>query len=399
MSFEIINNIYWVGKTDWEIRNFHGKEYSTHKGTTYNSYLIKDEKTVLIDTVWTPYAKEFITNLKKHIDLEQIDYIIINHAEPDHSGALPELMKEIPNTPIYCSENALKSIKGYYKEEWNFVPVKTGDRLNIGVRELLFIEARMLHWPDSMFCYLTNDNILFSNDAFGQHYCSEHLYNDQVDQFELFQEAIKYYANIINPSNKLVQKKVDEILKLEIPIEMICTSHGVIWRDNPFDIVHKYVEWSKDYQENQISIIYDTMYNSTKFMAEAIAKGIKDIDNEVTVKLLNTSVSDRTDIITEVFKSKAIAVGSSTINSGILSSVNAFLDEIKGLKFKNKKGLAFGSYGWSGESVKIISEMLEMAGFNLLEKGYRVLWRPDKESISSCEKLGNKIANSIKNIN
>ncbi len=182
MVIELKKNVYWVGKVDWELRKFHGEEYSAHKGTSYNSYLIRDEKTVLIDTVWNPFCKEFVENLKKTIDLRKIDYIVSNHAEVDHSGSLDELMKHIPDTPIYCTANGVESLIGHFHKDWNFVPIKTGDKLLLGRRELVFIEAPMLHWPDSMFCYLTKDNILFSNDAFGQHYATELLYNDLVDQ-------------------------------------------------------------------------------------------------------------------------------------------------------------------------------------------------------------------------
>jgi anaerobic nitric oxide reductase flavorubredoxin len=199
-SFEIISNVFWVGKVDWELETFHGEELTTHHGSTYNSYLIQEEKTVLIDTVWKPFASEFVNNLASEIDLKQIDYIVANHGEIDHSGALPELMRLIPDTPIYCTANAVKSLKGMYHEDWNFNVVKTGDKLDIGNgKELVFVEMPMLHWPDSMAAYLTGDNILFSNDAFGQHYATEMLYNDLVDQCDLFQEAMKYYANILTP--------------------------------------------------------------------------------------------------------------------------------------------------------------------------------------------------------
>lgn len=395
MSFKINDRVTWVGKTDWELRNFHGEEYSTHKGSSYNSYLIKDEKIVLIDTVWKPFAKEFVANLKKEIDLNKIDYIIANHAEVDHSGALPELMKEIPNVPIYCTKNGVKSLKGHYHEDWNFVEVKTGDTLDIGKNKLVFIEARMLHWPDSMFTYVTGDNILFSNDAFGQHYASEFMYNDLVDQDELYKEAIKYYANILTPFSPLVIKKIEEVVKLNVPLDMICTSHGIIWRDNPLQIVNKYMEWANKYKENQVTLVYDTMWEATRIMAESIAQGIKNVDSSVNVKLYNSAKADKNDIITEVFKSKAILVGSSTINKGILSSVASILEMIKGLEFKEKKAAAFGSYGWSGESVKIINEELNKAGFQVIGEGLKELWRPDEEGIKRAIEFGESLARNM----
>jgi flavorubredoxin len=392
MSFKINDSVTWVGKIDWELRKFHGDEYSTHKGSSYNSYLVRGEKTVLIDTVWRPFAKEFVENLKKEIDLNKIDYIIINHGEPDHSGALPELMREIPNTPIYCTKNCVSSLKGHYHQDWNFVEVKTGDKLNIGSKNFVFIEARLLHWPDTMFSYLTEDHILFSNDAFGQHYASEFMFNDLVDQAELYQEAIKYYANILTPFSKLVEKKIEEVVALNVPVNMICTSHGIIWRDNPLQIVNKYMEWAKDYSENQVTLIYDSMWDATRKMAEAIAEGIKSTNNEVEIKLYNTARTDKNDVITEIFKSKLIIAGSSTINKGILYSIDGLLEMMRGMSFKGKKAAAFGSYGWSGESVAILNEELKKGGFELIDEGLKIFWVPDEAGVEKCKEFGRKLA-------
>ena len=349
MSFKMTDKVSWVGKIDWELKSFHGEEYSTDRGSSYNSYLIRDEKTVLIDTVWEPFAEEFVENLKKEIDLNEIDYIIAQHGEIDHSGALPLLMKEIPDTPIYCTGNGIKILKGHFHEDWNFVEVKTGDTLDIGESTLTFVEARMLHWPDSMMTYMDGESILFSNDAFGQHYASDHMYNDLVDQAELYQEAIKYYANILTPFSPLVTNKIKEILSLELPLSMIATSHGVIWRNNPEQIVEKYLEWADGYQENQITLVYDSMWGATRRMAEAIGEGIKSVDNEVTIKLYNAAKTDKNDVITELFKSKAILFGASTVNKGIMHATGGLLEMIQGIGFKNKKAAAFASYGWSGE--------------------------------------------------
>ena len=389
---EIKKDVFWIGKVDWEIRKFHGDEYSTHRGTTYNSYLVKDKKTALIDTVWSPFSAEFVRNLDNQISLKNIDYIVAQHAEIDHSGGLAELMEHIPDTPVYCTKNGMKSFKGHFHKNWNFMPVKTGDKLNLGKKELIFIEAPMLHWPDSMFSYLTEENILFSNDAFGQHLASEMLYNDSVDQAELVQECIKYYANILTPFSGLVEKKIEEFKSLNVPLDMICPSHGVIWRDNPLQIVGKYLDWSKNYQENQITIVYDTMWNGTRNMAEAIAKGVRSVDDEVVVKLFNVSHTDKNDVVTEVFKSKTLLVGSPTINRGILSAVAGFMEQIRGLKFKDKKAAAFGTYGWSGESVDMINQGLENAGFELLESGLKSTWNPDELSLKECVDFGKEIA-------
>lgn len=395
MSFKITDNVTWVGKIDWDLRKFHGEEYSTHKGSTYNSYLIRDEKSVLIDTVWRPFAEQFTENLKNEIPLDDIDYIIINHAESDHSGALPALMRNIPDTPIYCTANAVKSLKGHYHQDWDFRVVKTGDKLNIGSKEFIFVEAPMLHWPDSMMCYLTGDNILFSNDAFGQHYATEFMFNDLVDQDELYRECIKYYANILTPFSRLVDRKIQEVVGFNLPVSMICPSHGVLWRHDPLQIVKKYASWAADYQENQITILYDTMWEGTRRMAEAIAEGIKASDPGVNIKIFNTARRDKNDIITEVFKSKAILVGSPTINKGILSSLAGLMEELKGLGFKNKKAAAFGTYGWSGESVAILTGVLKDSGFAVVSDGVKALWNPDANAISDCIEFGENFVQEI----
>ena len=395
MAKKITEKVTWVGKVDWELNRFHGDEYSTHRGSSYNSYLVRDKKTVLIDTVWLPYDKEFVSHLKQEIDLNEIDYIIMNHNEIDHSGALPELMREIPHVPIYCTKKGEAIIRGHYHQDWNFVNVKTGDTLDLGTVTLTFIEASMLHWPDTMFTYMSGENILFSNDGFGQHFATESLLNDKVVQEELYYEAAKYYTNIMTLYSPMVTRKIKEIMAMNLPINMICTSHGVIWRDNPMQIVEKYLEWADGYQENQITIIYDTMWNSTRLMAEAITKGIQQVDSTVTIKLFNAAKEDKNDIMTEIFKSKAILMGSPTINNGYSYAVAGLLEMAHGLKFKKKKAAAFGSYGWSGDAPKMISEHLKGAGFELVDEGIKKLWIPDKAALEDCVAYGKHFAESL----
>jgi len=248
--------------------------------------------------VWGPFAGEFVENLRKEIPLDEIDFVIANHGETDHSGALPELIAQIPDVPVYCTRRGTESLAGHYRQDWDFHVVKTGETLSLGAKELVFVEAPMLHWPDSMMCYLTSDNVLFSNDAFGQHLATELLFNDLVDQAELYEEGINYYANILTPFSQLVHKKIKEVLALNLPVDMICPSHGVIWRDNPLQIVNKYLQWADAYAEKQITVAYDTMWNGTRRMAEAIAHGIEAADPHVTVKLFNVARSDKNDVIT-----------------------------------------------------------------------------------------------------
>ncbi len=392
---KLTGTVSWVGKIDWELTRFHGNEYSTHRGSSYNSYLVRDQKTALIDTVWQPFDKEFVARLKEAVDLNTIDYIIANHNEIDHSGALAELLREIPGTPVYCTANGAKILKGHYHQDWNFVTVKTGDSLDLGANKLVFVEAPMLHWPDSMLTYMAGENILFSNDAFGQHYAAESLYNDTVDQAELYAEALKYYANILTPFSSFVTKKINELLAMNLPISMICPSHGVIWRQDPAQIVGKYLEWADAYQENQISLVYDTMWNSTRKMAEAMAEGILEADPTIRVKLMNAAKEDKNDIVSEIFRSKAVLFGSSTINNGYLYAMGGLLEMVKGLKFKNKKAAAFGSYGWSGEAVKQLTAALTDCGFSIVDEGQRLLWVPDEAGLADCRAYGARFARAL----
>jgi anaerobic nitric oxide reductase flavorubredoxin len=393
MITELKKGVYWTGVVDWGIRRFHGHELSTHRGTSYNSYLIIDEKTALVDTVWEPFSKQFLENVREIIDPSKIDYVIANHAEPDHSGGLPELMRYAQNATLVVSKRGLESIEGHYHQKWNFKAVETQDKIKLGKNELIFIEAPMLHWPDTMFTYLTGHNILMSNDAFGQHYAAAFRFNDQVNQEELYEEAIKYYANILTPFSKQVIRKIDEILSLNLPVEIIAPSHGVIWRKEPLQIVNKYKEWAQQRPEKKAVVLYDTMWQATRRMAEAIGDGLA--AEGVDYKLFHMAVSDRNDVITAIFGAKAIVIGSPTFNCGLLPTITPILEDLKGLKFQNKIGAAFGSYGWSGESVKIIEEHLGKCKIPVAADGVLAKWQPKAADLESCKKLGQKVAQEI----
>ena len=396
MAKQITEKVSWVGKVDWELKSFHGDELSTHRGSSYNSYLVRDEKTVLIDTVWQPYDREFVNRLKQEIDLKDIDYIVMNHNEIDHSGALPELMREIPDTPIYCTKKGEAIIRGHYHQDWHFVNVKTGDTLSIGKSTLTFVEMTMMHWPDSMLTYLDADGgVMFSNDAFGQHYATESLYNDTVGDEEIMYEAEKYYANILNPFSPMVMKKIPQLEAMNLEISLICPSHGVIWKNNPLQIVEKYKQWSANYQEDQVTIVYDTMWQSTRKMAQAIADGIREVAPQTTVKIMNINRDDKNDVITDMWRSKAVLVGSPTINNGHSFAIAGLLEMASGLKFKQKKAAAFGSYGWGGGSVKQISAKLQEAGFELVNDGIAKLWVPDDDALEDCREYGREFAKNI----
>ncbi len=395
MKKTIKNNVSWIGYLDWELEKFHGDDFTIHNGSSQNAYLIEEEKTVLMDTVWAPHQFEFIENLKKEIDLNKIDYIVMQHGECDHSGSLPALMKEIPNTPIYCTAAAVKSLEGQYgKHGWDFHVIHTGDTLDIGNgKQLMFIEMPFLHWPDSMATFMTGDNILFSMDAFGQHYAVGEMYADKANQELLWSEALRYYVNIVNPYAPFVTRKVKELLSLNLPIEMIAPSHGAIWRENPLQIVDAYAKWADAYQENQITVVYGTMWNGTEKIAHAIAEEVAKQSPDTVVKVFNVDKASKDDIATEVFKSKAIAVGSPTILNDLLAGMEGFLYYLKSLKMQNKKAAVFGCYGWSGEGNKILRERLTDAGFKVVDEEVKSLWNPEDPDFAKIPALVTALLN------
>ncbi len=394
MVTELAKGVYWVGVVDWGLRHFHGYELSTHRGSTYNTHLIIDEKVVLVDTVWGPFQDQLIENIRQIIDPAKIDIVVANHGETDHSGGLPLVMRYAPEATVVVSGLGEESVEGHYHQPWKFKRVKTGEKIKIGQNELIFVEAPMLHWPDSMFTYLTGKNILMPNDAFGQHYATPFRFNDQVDQEELYEEALKYYANILTPFSNLVLKKIEEVLALNLPVEMIAPSHGVIWRKDPLQIVKKYQEWARQIPAKSAVILYDTMWEGTRKMAEAIGHGLATAG--VSYKIFYMAVSDRNDVITEIFKAKAIIVGSPTLNQGLLPTIMPILEDIKGLKFQNKIGAAFGTYGWSGESVKLIEEHFQQCKIPVVAPGVKAKWQPKAADLEACVKLGQTVAEAIK---
>lgn len=382
---KVTNKIDWIGIKDWDLRLFHGHELSTFKGSTYNSYVIRDEKTVLVDTVWLPHADEYMETLEKEVGIDNIDYIIINHMEPDHGGTLGKIMEKRPDLPIYCSIKGEETIKAYFHKEWDLRPMKTGDTLNIGENTITFVEMRMIHWPDSMLLYLDKEKTVLSSDAFGQHLCTKSLFNDEVDECVLYQEAIKYYANILTPFSKLIKKKIVEIAALNLDIEIIAPAHGVIWRDNPMQIVNAYAKWSDDYREEFAVILFDSMYDSTRKIALALEEGMGEAGKKV--KIFNASITDLSDMLTELYKADTIMIGSSTVNNGVLASIEIILHEIKGHKLGGKDFLAFGSYGWSGESPKHIHQKLLDAKLNPLADPISVFYNPTKQDLLEIKEL------------
>ncbi|NVM20487.1 MAG: flavodoxin domain-containing protein [Desulfobacterales bacterium] len=388
---EILKDIYWVGAIDWNTRDFHG--YSTYEGTTYNSYLIMDEKITLIDTVKKEFADELIINISQVVDPRKIDCVISNHTEMDHSGGLPRVMHKIgEDKPLYCSKMGHKNLTRHFPQKWNYKPVENGGELSLGKRTLTFIETRMLHWPDSMFTYVNENRLLFSSDAFGQHYAGLERFDDQTDD-AVMGHAKKYFANILLLYSPLILKLVDKVTEMGLALDMICPDHGIIWRQDPSKIIDAYVEWSNQAPKRKALVIYDTMWHSTETMAECIVDALG--QEGVDAKPMHLRRCHRSDIMTEVLDAGAIIVGSPTLNNGLFPTVSDFLSYMKGLKPKKKIGAAFGSYGWSGEAVKLINKELDAMKFELIDPGLKIQYVPDEEGIRACYELGNKIAQAL----
>ncbi|HPN31901.1 MAG TPA: FprA family A-type flavoprotein [bacterium] len=377
-AVELKNNIYWVGGIDWDLRNFHG--YLTQRGSTYNAYLIIDEKIVLIDTVKYYLSGELLKRISSVIDPSKIDYIISNHVEMDHSGSIPDICRIAKNAKIVTSANGLKGLKAHYKNDYDYTAVKTGDTLKIGKRELNFILTPMVHWPDNMLTYLPQEKILFSNDAFGQHIASSERFDFEYNFDIITAEAKKYYANIVLPYGQQVQSALKAAENLSIDI--IAPSHGIIWKNHISSIISSYQKWSKNETENKALVIYDTMWGTTKKIAHAIREKFE--RNGIKADLFNLQFNHISDIMTELLTAKYVCVGSPTLNNNILPTTSAFLTYLKGLSPKNRTGLAFGSYGWGGQSVGIIEEQLKLCGFELLPS-IKIQYVPDEKFLDEIE--------------
>lgn len=379
-KIELKSGIYYVGVVDWNLRNFHG--YSIHKGTTYNAYLIIDEKIALIDTVKAPFSTELLDRIAEIIDPAMIDYVISNHVEMDHSGAVPAVMKAAPNATLVTSDpNGFKGLKAHYGTDFDFHQVKAGDIISLGNRSLTFVATPMLHWPDNMVTYCPEEKILFSNDAFGQHYTSNKHFDDEVDFAKVMEDAQGYYANILMPFGAQAKKALAIVEGLDI--EMIAPSHGVIWRSHVKDILDAYHQYSDAVNEDTALIIYDTMWHSTEKIAHSIAEGF---DKKGTkVRLFDLKENELSDIITEVLTARYLVIGSPTLNNNILPNVAALLSYLKGLQPKGKKGFAFGSYGWGGQSIGNVNQSMEELGVEIILEPIRINYIPSKEQLLEVE--------------
>lgn len=377
--------IYWVGAIDWNIRNFHG--YVTNRGSTYNAYLIVDKKTVLIDTVKTPFFSEMMNRIEAIIDPQEINYLISNHTEPDHSGSITQFLNR-SNATLIATPAGQRGLRRYYGENLECITTKELPTLSLGTRTLQFVPVPMVHWPDSMVTYLPEEKLLFSNDAFGQHLASSKRFDDEVDPAILMQEAKTYYANIVMHLWAPIRRALTTLQSVEV--DMIAPSHGIIWRANPSQIVNAYTKWVDGVWQPRVVIVYDTMWGSTGLLAKAIAEGVA--SQGVEVELYKLGSANQTEVITSLLDARAVLIGSPTLNNGLFPTVAGFLTYMKGLKPRNKLGAVFSSYGWSGGAKKEAEAMLTATGIEVLPCDLKVTFRPTTEELKRAVAFGQQVA-------
>ncbi|MDR1044470.1 MAG: flavodoxin domain-containing protein [Candidatus Adiutrix sp.] len=395
-TVKVLDNVYWVGALDCDIRDFHG--YRTSDGSTYNAYLIIDEKITLIDTVKAPFVPELLARISEIVDPKKIDQVVSNHAEFDHSSGLPQVMAQIgADKPVYSSKMGEKALKAQMPDcrALNFKTVGSGDSLSLGRLSLKFLETRMVHWPDSMFSFCPELGILFSQDAFGMHLATSRRFDDEVGRNVWGYEALKYYANILTPYSGVIDKLLQAVASsgLMNQVKIICPDHGIIWRSNPGEIVGLYQKWVKQTPTRKAVLVYDSMWKSTEKMALELSGTLS--GQGVLVKLMNMKYNHRSDVVTEIFNAGAVLVGSPTINNDVYPTVAEVMAYMRGLKFMNKIGAAFGSYGWSGEAPKIVQTQLAGMKYQMVSPELRVQWLPDESALPPIRDLARAVADAL----
>ena len=387
-AVKVTDSVYWVGAIDWTIRDFHG--YTTPHGSTYNAYLVMADDITLIDTVKAPFKNEMLSRIKSVVDPSNIKYIISNHSEMDHSGCLSEMIDLIKPQTVFASAVGVKTLKELFHDEHEIIEVEDGETLNLGNMELTFMETRMIHWPDSMFTYLDKDELLFSQDAFGMHLATLERFADEIPAATLEYEGATYYANIILPYSQIVLKALDKVVASGLKIKIIAPDHGPIWRKDLGLIIELYKKWASQKPTAKAVVVYGTMWHSTEKMARAISEALA--QSGVKVKLLSMNETHRSEVVYEVLEAGALIVGSPTLNNNILPQMADVMTYLKGLKPANLIGAAFGSYGWSGESVKHLEAMLKEMKVEIAAEAVSVKNVPDSGVLEKCHELGKTIA-------
>jgi flavorubredoxin len=393
-AIKVSDHVYWVGAIDWGIRDFHG--YLTERGTTYNAFLVMADRITLIDTVKAPFQPELLARIASVVDPRKITYVVSNHAEMDHSGSLVGIIDAVQPEKVFASSMGSKALKDHFHLEREIVAVKDGESLSLGNLSLTFLETRMLHWPDNMFSYLAEERLLFSQDAFGMHLATSQRFADEIDESILEYEGAKYFANILLPFSPLVTKLLDKVGKLGLQIDIIACDHGPIWRRDLNKILGWYSSWAAQKPTAKAVVAFDTMWHSTAKMAEAIAEGL--VAGGAQPKLMPLKSNHRSNVATEILDAGALVVGSPTLNNNMFPTVADLLTYLKGLKPQNLVGAAFGSYGWSGEAVGQVREILTAMKVDLVGEGLRVKFVPASDALEQCFELGAQVAEKVKEL-
>jgi flavorubredoxin len=393
-AIKVTDKVYWVGAIDWALRDFHG--YLTSRGSTYNAYLVLADKITLIDTVKAPFKNEMLSRIATIINPSDISYIISDHSEMDHTGCLSQVIEEIKPDKVYASAIGATTLKEHFHLAYDITAVKDGESISLGNMNVSFYETKMLHWPDSMFSYIPEEKLLFSQDAFGMHLASSERFADEIDEDILEYEGGKYYANIILPYSPLVLNLLQKVKKLGIDIKIIAPDHGPVWRKNLNKILELYAKWASQKPTNKAVVVYDTMWQSTAKMAQAISEGL--MSGGTHTKVMPLKSVHRSDVVTEILNAGAFLVGSPTMNNNMFPTIADTLTYLKGLKPQNLIGAAFGSYGWSGEAVSHINETLKAMKVDIIGEGLKVKYVPDERALKECYSLGAQISEKLKEL-
>ena len=389
------DDIYWVGAVDYSSREFHGYSLSP-MGTTYNAYLVLDEKITLFDSVKACSLELMLQRIREITDPERIDYLVVHHVELDHGGCLPEIVRLCKPKKIFCSPMGLKSLQGHFDTEgWPIEVKKTGDTLCLGKRTIQFLEARMLHWPDSMFSYIPEDKLLLCNDAFGQNIACSERFIDEIGRDVVARAMKEYYHNIVQPFAPQVLKVLDQVAALNLDIDMVAPDHGLIFRgkDDVAFALERYRTFATPAWKKRAVITFDTMWHSTEKMAQAIGEGLAEAG--VPYQILPLKANHHSAIMTALADAGAVFVGSPTHNNGIMPGVADMLTYMKGLRPKLKIGGAFGSFGWSGEAPRIIQENLEGMGFEMPAPPLGCTFVPKEDVLVQCRAFGNTVGQAL----
>ena len=389
---QITKDVFSVGVIDWNMRNFHGNTFITKNGVTYNSYLINDNEPALIDVVHKGFEDEFIKNILEIISPEKIKHVILNHLEPDHSGAIEYMAKVLKNAKFYGTAKLKEGLLKYYDLNIEINVVKTGDKINLGNNTLTFVEIPMVHWPDSMITYCPEKKILFSNDAFGQHIATNKTFTDEIKQDILWQEVTKYYANILWPLGPMIEKSINNLLTMNLPIDFVAPSHGLVWRNNINKVIEKYLSWTKNEVKNKVVVVYETMWGSTQIMAREIVRALT--NNNIEAKMFDIAKTDFAEVAYEMLEAKAFVIGSSTHDNEMLAYIAGYMHFLKGMKPKNRIAVSFGSFGWAGGAVKEIATNLSSFGIEVIDQ-ISAKFKPNKEEMEKCYQAGEKLSKAL----